>query len=475
MKMSERKVPQAWNADDATLAKWREKKESLKQQGIQFCMASYVDVHGMLKAKVVPIEHFEKMMRGSELYTGAALDGMPSQDVQSDEVGVRPDVDAIMPIPWLEGMAWAPGSLYYLGEPYDECSRNVLKRQMERAANKGHIFRLGFEPEFYFVRIKDGVVVPASEKDDLAKAAYDMPPTFDYIPLFNEIVGYLQQLGWNPVVYNHEDSNCQFELDWECAEAVTAADRFTFFKIMVQELLRKQDPGAIATFIAKPFANRTGTGAHFNMSLVDKETGKNLFDDPEHEFNLSQLGHWFIGGILKHAGAIAAVGAPTVNSYKRLIKGGCMTGYTWAPVYRTFGRNNRTNMVRVPSMEGPYTEKGPRVECRIPDGACNPYLTAAMFLAAGLEGIEKKIDPGTNYEINLYELSDQELNERGIRVLPRTLLEAVEEFERDELAQAVFGEKLHKAYCELKYKEWWEYHNTVSSWEIDRYIKVFRF
>lgn len=473
--MSERKVPQPWQADEETLAKWRNKKESLQQQGIKFCITTYVDVHGMAKAKVVPIEHFEKMMRGSELYTGAALDGMPSQDVQSDEVGSRPDLDAIIPVPWLEGMAWCPSSLYYLNDPYDECSRNVLKRQMQRANDAGFIFQLGFEPEFFFVREVNGKLVPAGSMDDLKKAAYDMPSSFEYAPLLSQITEYLQQLGWNPVVWNHEDTNCQFELDWECSEAVTACDRFTFFKIMVQELIKKFEPGTFATFLAKPFADRTGNGAHFNMSLLDKNTGQNLFDDPNHDFNLSQIAHWFIGGILKHAGAIAAVAAPTVNSYKRLIKGGCMTGYTWAPVYRTFGRNNRTNMVRIPSMEGPYVDKGPRVECRIPDGGCNPYLTAAMFLSAGLEGIEKKTDPGNNYEINLYELSDQELNERGIKVLPRTLLEAVEEFEKDELAQTVFGGKFHKAYCELKYKEWWDYHNTVSTWEIDRYIKVFRF
>ncbi len=450
----------------AILEKWKQKKQSLKNSGVKFCLASYVDVHGNSKAKVVSIEHFEKMMGGSELFTGAALDGFPGQEVQSDEVAVRPDMEAITPIPWTNGIAWAPGSLYYLGDPYPACSRNVLKRQTERAANKGFVFTLGIEPEFYFVRIEDGVLVPANPQDQLAKAAYDVTSLLDLSEWFDELFGYIEKLGWNVNDFDHEDANSQFEVGWEPADCMITSDRYTFFKMMVQTIARKH--GAIATFMAKPFANRTGTGAHFNMSLVDKETGANLFEDPKHEYNLSQLGHWFIGGILKHAGAITAVSAPTVNSYKRLIKGGSITGYTWAPIYCTFGRNNRTNMIRVPSMGG-------RIECRTSDGMCNPYLASAMFLAAGLEGIEKKIDPGTNYEINLYNLSEKELNEKGIRVLPRTLLEAVEDFERDILAAAVFGEELHKTYCALKYKEWWDYHNTVSKWEIDRYLKVFRF
>ncbi|MHB1421140.1 MAG: type III glutamate--ammonia ligase, partial [Bacillota bacterium] len=205
--MSAVMIPQPWQVDDETMVKWVAKKEGLKKQGIKFCMTTYVDVHGMVKAKVVPIDHFEKMMRGSELYTGAALDGMPSQEVQSDEVGSRPDLDAIMPVPWMDGMAWCPGSLYYLGKPYEECSRNILKQQTEHASKKGFTFQLGFEPEFFFVRMKDGELVPASTMDQLEKSAYDMPASFDYVPFFSQITEYLQQLGWNPIVWNHEDTN----------------------------------------------------------------------------------------------------------------------------------------------------------------------------------------------------------------------------------------------------------------------------
>ncbi|MHB1421170.1 MAG: type III glutamate--ammonia ligase, partial [Bacillota bacterium] len=383
--------------EDETIEKWEQKKQSLINSGVEFCLASYVDIHGSLKAKVIPIVQFEKMMRGSELFTGAALDGFPGQEVNSDEISVHPDLESIMLLPWADGMALAPGSLFYLGEPYSYCSRNVLKRQIERAANKGFIFKLGIEAEFYLVQFEGDQLVPANKKDHLAKAAYDVPTLLDYSSFFKEVFNNMEKLGWKLNDYDHEDANSQFEIDWEPNECLITSDRYSLFKMMLKAIAEKYD--TIATFMAKPFGNRTGTGAHYNMSLIDKDTGANLFEDPEHEYNLSQLGHWFIGGILKHARAIAAVSAPTVNSYKRLIKGGSITGYTWAPIYCTFGRNNRTNMIRVPSMGG-------RIECRTADGMCNPYLATAMFLAAGLEGIEKKIDPGPNYEINLYALSE---------------------------------------------------------------------
>jgi len=316
------------------------------------------------------------------------------------------------------------------------------------------------------VRIENGYLVPANPRDKIDKAAYDVPSLLDCLSWTDVVLNYMNQLGWDVTSYDHEDANSQFEFDLMFTDCMTTSDRIILFKMMAKYAAANQ--GVIATFLAKPFANRTGTAFHFNISLADKKTGKNLFDAPEHPYNLSQLGHWFIGGLLKHGEALSAVLNPNVNSYKRLIKTGSITGSTWAPVYVTYGRNNRTNMVRVPSMGG-------RVEIRTTDGCVNPYLGSAVILAAGLEGIEQQIDPGTNYEINLYELSDEELRERGIRTLPRTLLEAVEAFERDELMKDVFGEELHKAFCELKYTEWWDYHRHISDWEIERYINTYDF
>lgn len=218
----------------------------------------------------------------------------------------------------------------------------------------------------------------------------------------------------------------------------------------------------------KPYANRTGTGSHFNMSLADAQTGVNRFADSKDPrgCGLSKHGYAFIAGVLRHAPAIAAVAAPIVNSYKRLVKSGSMTGFTWAPVYVSYGGNNRTHMLRIP-------RTSPRIECRAVDSSCNAYLAAAMFLAAGLEGIAGELDPGDPIEANMYELGDRDLQAMGIRVLPRTLLEAVEALDRDPLAEQVLGAELKRAFVDLKQREWWDYHNNVSEWEIDRYLTFF--
>jgi hypothetical protein len=230
------------------------------------------------------------------------------------------------------------------------------------------------------------------------------------------------------------------------------------------------DAGLLATFMPKPFADKTGNGAHFNMSLGDATSGKNLFqgtpgDDPC-GIGISQLGLHFIGGILKHGRALCAAFAPTVNSYKRLIKKGAMGYYSWAPVFNSFGTNNRTNSVRVPMGGG-------RCESRNADSACNPYLAGALVLAAGLEGIREKIDPGAPQSENLYEFSDAQLAARGIQSLPRTLAEAVDAFEADPFVEATLGKELRDEFITLKRAEWEEYHLTISQWETEKYASLY--
>jgi glutamine synthetase len=227
--------------------------------------------------------------------------------------------------------------------------------------------------------------------------------------------------------------------------------------------------GCDVTVMPKPYSNRTGTGGHFNMTLADLHSGDNLFadeDDPR-GCSLSPLAYNFIAGVLAHAPALTAVACPTVNSYKRLVKSGSMTGFTWAPVFITYGRNNRTHMVRIPS-------KTPRVESRAIDGCCNPYLTAAAYLHAGLDGIEQQLDPGEPIAEDMYLLGDDELRARGVAELPRTLQEAVEAFNRDgEFMERALGPEMRAAYSELKSGEWWSYHNEVSPWELERYLTFF--
>jgi glutamine synthetase len=244
------------------------------------------------------------------------------------------------------------------------------------------------------------------------------------------------------------------------------ADRQTLWRMMMKMVARKH--GFDVTFMPKPYGNRTGTGAHFNMSLADPDSGSNLFEDPQDPrgCGLSRLGYQFIAGLLRHAPSVTAVAAPTVNSYKRLIKSGSMTGFTWAPIFRSYGGNNRTHMLRIPITS-------PRVESRAVDGTANPYLAAAAYLQAGLEGIEQELDPGDPIDRNMYVLSQPELDALGVKTLPRTLLEAVEAFAADPLMEQAFGPELCDAYIELKTQEWWEYHNEVSPWEIDRYLTFF--
>jgi glutamine synthetase len=444
---------------------WEKKREELRESGVRYCLSSYVDVHGITKAKAVPIDHFTGMMKGSELFTGAAIEGL-GQAPSDDELSLWPDIDAITVLPWDQTMAWAPGSLHYHGKPWPMDSRTVLKRQVERAAAKGWIFNLGIETEFYLVQRENGGIVPANEKDVLAKAAYDVVGLLENMDFMDEMISYMNSLGWDVNSFDHEDANSQFEFDFSYSESLSMADRFTLWRMMSKVVARKH--GYEATFMPKPYGNRTGNGGHFNMSLADIKTGENLFADEgdSRGGGMAKLAYSFIAGVLRHAPAIVAVTCPTVNSYKRLVKSGSVTGYTWAPVYISYGQNNRTHMLRIPT-------GSPRVESRAVDTSCNPYLGAAMLLAAGLEGIEESLDPGDPIGVNMYEQSDDDLTRMGVSVLPRTLLEAVEAFDADPLAEEVLGTDLKASYSELKKNEWWSYHNTVSQWELDRYLTFF--
>lgn len=441
-------------------------KESLKKKGVRYLLPAYVDMHGICKAKTVPIEHLDRMMKGSELYTGAALDGVP-QEVNDDEVASVPDPETCMILPWNREVAYFAADLWYQGKPFEACSRTILKRQLAEAAKMGYVFNLGVETEFFVLRENEkGELVPVSEADTIDKTAYDIRLLLHNYSWLDEVVSAMNELGWDVYSFDHEDTNGQFETDFMYADALTMADRVTFFRLMVKEIARNH--GLIATFMPKPWPNRTGSGAHYNMSFADKKTGRNLFESKtdKRKCGLSEIGYYFIGGVLKHADAICAVTCPLVNSYKRLVKKGSMSGFTWAPIFACYGGNNRTNMLRIPLGGG-------RVECRATDISGNLYLGAAMMLAAGLEGLRKKIDPSDPHMENMYLLSDEEREKRGVGLLPRTLEEALDAFEADPLSKQVFGAKMFKAWLEYKRNEWDEFYNHVSDWERRRYISMF--
>ena len=437
----------------------------LAARGVRYALANFVDLHGVCKAKAVPIEHLPQMLAGSELFTGAAVDGVP-QDVSDDEVATLPDPASATVLPWRPDTVWFASNLQLNGRPFEACSRNILCRVRDQAAAMGLRFNLGVETEFFVLRrTAEGALEPASAADQLDKPCYDLRGLLDNLGWLDELVQAMNGLGWGVYSFDHEDGNGQFETDFGYADALVTADRVTFFRLMAREITRRH--GLIASFMPKPFADRTGSGAHFNMSLADLGSGENLFTPPDGRPGwVSELGRQFIAGILRHAPAICAVIAPTVNSYKRLVVQGSMSGFTWAPVFVNYGNNNRTNMLRIPGA-------GSRVECRAADSACNPYLAAAMLLAAGLEGIREQLDPGEPNLVNAYRLSPEERAARGLTTLPRTLGEAIEAFAADPLSRAVFGDAMADAFVAFKREEWSNYHGAVSAWEVDRYLELF--
>ena len=457
-------------------------EQSLHEQGVTYCLSAYVDVHGIPKAKSVPLHHFQRMMRGSELFTGAALDGL-GQGPQDDELAIHPDPNAITVLPWRPEVAWAPGNLKYHNDPWPMCSRTILASQVERAAAMGYRVNLGIECEIFLIRREDDTVVPANPLDVLPKAAYDMVGLLENLDWLSETAGYMNQLGWEVHSFDHEDANSQFEFDFAYTDILTMADRYVLWRLMMKEIARKH--GFEATFMPKPYASRTGSGAHFNISFESLESGENVFGDSADPrgCGLSSLAYQYMAGVLDHAPAVVATTCPTVNSYKRLVKTGSMTGYTWAPIFISYGGNNRTHMLRVPLLrpeiegdqkpgDGVYLSSA-RIECRAVDSSMNPYLAAAMILGAGLDGIERNLDPGDPRDINMYELTDAQLAEQGVQTLPRTLLEAIEAFGRDPLGAQVMGPELAASYQQLKSAEWGDYHNEISTWELDNYLTKF--
>jgi glutamine synthetase len=348
------------------------------------------------------------------------------------------------------------------------CARQVLKRVMARARALGFALNFGIETEFYVVRRRaDGSWGPYHPDDRMFNTpGYDVKMTLDSFDFLDTMVGYMNGLGYGVYSFDHEGGHGQFEFDFGFADALTLADRFVFFRLMAREVAKAR--GAVATFMPKPFANDFGSGAHFNMSLADAATGANLMSDAADArgIGLSSLAYHFIAGLLEHAPAVMAVAAPTVNSYKRLVARGYATEIMWAPIYRAYGNNNKTLMVRIPSAKN-------RIENRAADSSINVYLAAALSFAAGLRGIEQKLDPGPPQNDNMYELSGDELKRRGIGLLPRTLSEAVDAFEADPLVDEVFPPELKEGFIRYKRKEWWDYHNLVTDWEVERYLEMF--
>ena len=440
-----------------------EAKQFLEKQDVKYILAQFVDIHGAAKAKAVPARHLDMILEDGAGFAGFALWGF-GMGPHGPDYMAKGDLSTLDLVPWMPGFARIACDGYVNGAPYEYCSRVVLKRQLAALAEQGYTLYTGIEPEFMLFRKNaDGDIVPADDTDTLDKPCYDYKGLARSAEFLDKLVTSLQAVGVDVYQIDHEDANGQFEVNFTYGDALTSADRLIMVKMAASEIAKSM--GLIASFMPKPFSNRTGTGAHFHMSMGSK-TVKNLFhdDNDKNGLGLSQMAYHFLGGVLAHARGLAAIVAPTINSYKRLVVGRALSGATWAPAYIAYGNNNRTACVRIP-----YG----RLEMRLPDGACNPYLATAAILAAGMDGVQRKLDPGKPINENLYTWSQAQLDEAGVKLLPQNLKEALDEFERDDVLRAALGEALSQEFLSVKRMEWVEYSRHVSEWERQRYLEFF--
>jgi glutamine synthetase len=447
-----------------------ELKEQLRAQGVKYFFGAYVDIHGVPKSKAVPIDHLESALRGSELYTVGALEGMGELGPNEDECVGIPDAGNVVVLPWDRRFAIAPAELLLHGEPYSHDSRYVLRRQIEAAHALGYTFNLGIEPEVYVLRkTESGGIVPFVAEDLLnaPTRGYDIETTMLADPFLEPMVAHINELGWDVYSFDHEGGDGQYEFDFAYTDGLRMCDRMLIFRLMAKHVARTL--GCFATFMPKPFVDSFASGAHLNMSLAD-ETGENQFvgragNASSRDPGYTDLAYHFTAGVLRHADAITALACPTVNSYKRLLPYGFMREITWAPVYAAYGENNRTLMCRLPVNRR-------ALELRTADSGCNFYLVTALTLAAGLEGVRGRLDPGDPVNADTYKVMEDPQRRDSLHRLPRTLGEAVDAFAHDELAREVLGPEFHTTYTEYKRAEWETYNTIVTEWEREQYLQL---
>lgn len=442
--------------------------ESLAADGVKYALGGWIDVFGRSKSKVVPIGLLPNLLAGSERYTPRGISGLGEMSPNEDESVAMPDVDTLRVLPWDTRFAWMAADLLFDGrEPFVHCPRSILKRQLARAADAGFAFNLGVETELFVfdpssLDRTDGYLVPQSRSGGMRPTpAYDLESTLDAVPFLDAMVDAMQATDFGVYSFDHEGGDAQFEFDFDYAPALVMADRISLFRLMVKQVAKQQ--GLLATFMPKPYTEAWGSGHHYNMSLEDAGTGENLMRDEGdvRGKGWSKVAYAFTAGIMKHAGALSAIATPTVNSYKRLNPRLADGSASWAPVWSAYGEQNRSCMLRLP-------KNRPAVENRVVDSAANTYLAGAFMLAAGLDGIAKGMDPGDPVDEALTDGRSQ-LGTNSSR-LPRTLLEAVEAFEQDELSHEVFPGGFVEEYVAMKHQEWDEFHAQVTPWERDRYL-----
>ncbi|WP_299628824.1 type III glutamate--ammonia ligase [uncultured Tateyamaria sp.] len=433
------------------------------ENGVKYFMISFTDLFGGQRAKLVPAQAIAEMQVEGAGFAGFAtwLDMTPAHP---DMLAV-PDPASVIQLPWKPEVAWVAANCVMEGEDVAQAPRNVLRRLVDEAAGEGLHVKTGVEAEFFLLTPEGDQI--SDPFDTAAKPCYDQQAVMRRYDVVREICDYMLDLGWGPYQNDHEDANGQFEMNWEFDDALQTADKHSFFKFMVKSVAEKH--GLRATFMPKPIEGLTGNGCHAHISVWDApgDAAKtNVFagakgDSQTAELGLSDQGGHFLGGIMTHASALAAITNPTVNSYKRINAPRTMSGATWAPNTVTWTGNNRTHMVRVP---GPG-----RFELRLPDGAANPYLLQAVIIAAGLSGIRSKADPGKRHDIDMYAEGHTITDAPK---LPLNMLDAVRAYDADTTLKSMMGDAFSNAYIKMKTQEWHDFTSHFSQWEKDNTLDI---
>ena len=429
--------------------------EFSKKHNIKYFMISFTDLFGAQRAKLVPAEAISEMQKDGAGFAGFAtwLDMSPAHP---DMLAV-PDARSVIQLPWKREVAWVAANCVMEGQPVAQAPRNVLLKQINAASKQGLFIKTGIEAEFFLLNA-DGSGI-SDNLDTSIKPCYDQQAIMRRYDVIAEICDCMLEMGWQPYQNDHEDANGQFEMNWEFDDALNTADKHSFFKFMTKSIAEKH--GFKATFMPKPIEALTGNGCHAHISAWDKDAKNNKFADKTDEVGLSELGLNFLGGLMEHATSLVAITNPTVNSFKRINAPRTQSGATWAPNTATWSGNNRTHMVRVPAPG--------RFELRLPDGAANPYLLQAVIIAAGIDGINNRTNPGKRLDIDMYADSQKM---RSVKKLPLNLLDALRVFERNKILKLSLGEEFSKAYISLKEDEWNSYASHFSTWEKENTIDV---
>ena len=405
-----------------------------KSKKIKYFLISFVDLFGVLRSKLVPTHAIKEMQINGAGFAGFAawLDMSPAD---SDMFAI-PDPNSLIQLPWNKEVGWLASDLWMNGKPVEASPRVMLKKQIKLLSNEGYTMKSGVECE-YFLTSPDGSSI-ADPRDTQSKPCYDQSALMRQYDLIKEICDCMITMGWNPYQNDHEDANGQFEMNWDYTDCLTTADRHTFFKFMVKSIAEKH--GLRATFMPKPFEQLTGNGCHAHISLWDKK--KNKFLDKNDKLGLSKLAYNFLGGVIKNAGSLSAFFNPTLNSYRRINAPPTKSGATWSPSSISYTGNNRTHMIRVP-------DPG-RFELRLMDGSANPYLLQAGVLAAGINGIRKKVNPGKPLFCNMYTDHKKYPN---LQKLPNTLEDSLELLNFNTVMKNAFGKNVLNSYIKLKKTE----------------------